>query len=296
MSLRNYTLVQALAAMNELNSFARAQHGAAPRRAIYWLKSRYAIRDAIMAGMLAQMRAVQVTTKCRKCSNGIYTDWDGIPRGTCYDCKGTATVTLRFIETQINTDGDKYTWHTPVNYSSWLGWPADDLVFAEAQDWTVQQPGKPFTAVELATHMNTVEWYWTQWRRHSPCECSRDESDCSRYYIFNYSLDLGHSAQEEGCVLCGGAHKIYCGLTVCPGLSRSLSVCEPCAKGGSATGDLWKRLASLPIPQLHPEIQFWRERHALDFEKSWSRLPCDHVMPSDDTSPARSGLFRTTGV
>lgn len=280
--LRIYSLETALAAMNELNSFARTQEGAGPRRAIYWLKSRYAIRDAIMAGMLAKFRGIMVKTKCRKCNNGIYTDWDGIPRGTCYDCNGTAVVTLKFIETTITNAVGAYTWHSPIKYSSWLGWPTDDLDFAESQDWTVNQPGKTLTTIELATHMNVVECYWQQWRKQSPYELSREESSSDRYYIFNYSLDLGHSA--EGCVLCGGAHKIFCHLTVSPGLSQSLSVCAACEQDD----DKWQKLKALPIPQLHPEIQFWRERHALDFEKSWHRLWTDHRVEV----PAKTALFR----
>ena len=114
------TLDQALAAMNDLNSFARHPDSRGPRKAIYWLKSKYAIRDAIMSGLITRLRVIQVTTKCHKCHEGIYMDWDGYPRGQCYDCKGTAKVTLKFVETAI---ADKYVWHTPLSYRSWEGWP-----------------------------------------------------------------------------------------------------------------------------------------------------------------------------
>lgn len=284
----NERLNQALLAMDRLNSFARTQEGAGPRRAIYWLKARYAIRDAIMAGLLVRMRAIQVTTVCRRCRKGVYYDWDGDNRGPCYTCNGSGKVMLKFIETTIETrqqgvsvpDLNSDTaaiyrtaapftrnliWHSPVEYSSWLGWPTDDLQFEESQDWTTCQPGKPMSAIELATAMNIVETYWPWWRKHSPYELSRDEYDSSRYYLFNYALDLGRS--PEGCVLCGGKHHQFHNFTVAPGLTRAVSVCEPCAK----REDIWKVLSGLPLPELDPEIQKWRARHAIQFESSWGR-------------------------
>ncbi len=265
-------LAEALAAMNELNSWARHPEGRAPRRAIYWLKLRYAIRDAIMAGYLCRMRAVQVTTKCHRCDKGVYWDWDGCNRGPCYTCKGTGQVTLKFIETRFKAGeqgpngATEYVWHSPVEYSSWLGWPADDLVFHEAEDWTVKRDGKALTVVQQATLLNVVEEYWLQWRKQSPYENGREHDDPHRYYIFNYSLDLDYD--PKGCVLCGGEHHIYCHTTLAPGLTRKLSVCKAC----EGAADLWPRLQAQPLNQLHPEIQRWRERHTLDFEATWQRM------------------------
>lgn len=280
----HHSLEAALAAMDILNSAARSQSGRAPRRAIYWLKSRYAIRDAVMAGLLTKMCAVQVTTKCSRCRNGIYVDWDGHDRGTCYTCNGRAKVTLKFIETEM---AGKYRWHTPLEHSSWHGWPADDLEFVESQDWTVNQPGKEVSLVELVTALNIVETYWPQWRKHSPYELSRDEWDSQRHYIFRYGLNLGRS--PEGCVLCGGPHATYAMTTVNPGLEYARSLCESCGKGlDEAT---WAKLAALPLPELHPEIQLWRERHMIDFGATWNRYWTDHVIESVQEQK-RAALFR----
>lgn len=284
----NERLMEALLAMDRLNSFARNPSGRGPRKAIYWLKSKYAIRDAVMAGLLVKMRAIQVTTKCSRCDKGIYRDWEGYVRGTCHHCSGTARKTLKFIETTIEipvhetvipdvagSDSCKITWgsphpsrlvwHSPVDYSSWLGWPTDDLEFAEAQDWTVGVEGKSLTTVEMATAMNTVETYWPWWRKHSSYENSREESDSHRYFIFNYALDIG--VGSKGCELCGGEHAIYCHFTAAPGITRGVSICKAC----EADPERWKKITALPIPQLHPEIEKWRTRHAIDFEKTWDR-------------------------
>jgi len=283
----NERLMEALLAMDRLNSFARSP-GCAPRKAIYWLKSRYAIRDAIMAGLATRMRAIQVTTTCSRCDKGIYRDWCGDHRGPCYHCGGTARKTLKFIETTIDlqerervihdvngNEAMKVTfpepakkqvvWHSPVEYSSWLGWPTDDLQFEEAQDWTVGTQGKPLTTVELAEAMNIVETYWPWWRKHSPYESSREEYDSHRYFIFNYALDIGTGSKS--CELCGGEHKGFYHFTVAPGITRGASTCTAC----QADPEVWKKLTALPMPQLHPEIQKWRTRHTIDFEKTWER-------------------------
>lgn len=280
----------ALAAMNELNSFARSPEGVRPRKAIYWLKSRYAIRDAAMAGMLTRARLIQVTTKCHKCHKGVYMDWGGYPRGQCYTCRGTSVVNLKFVETQI---GARYTWHHPLAYSSWQGWPMDDLTPDESHDWTVKQEGKTLSLVEMVTALNIVEAKWQAWRKHSPYENSRDEYDSSRFYTFDYGLDLGYT--PEGCVLCGGVHKSFTTLDVVPRLQRNVSICEPCLNLG--WDELTPRLKALPLPELHPEIQIWRERHAINFEDTWKRQGWH--CPSNETSrlpgnqsKIESGLFK----
>jgi len=172
---------------------------------------------------------------------------------------------LKFVETTISYAGGNLVWHSPIDYSSWLGWPMDDLPCEEAIDWTVGTAGKPMTTVELAAAMNIVEVYWPWWRKHSPYENSREEYDTHRYYIFNYALDIGEG--QKGCELCGGEHAVYCSFTVAPGITRAASICGACNKDSN----MWTKLAALPIPQLHPEIQKWRERHAINFYDTWKR-------------------------
>lgn len=256
----NITLEQALAAMNELNAVVRHPQYHGPRKAIYWLKSRYAIRDALMAGMLTKMRGIQVTTKCNRCRAGIYFDWNGYARGSCHTCHGTGIVTLKFIETTI---ADKFIWHSPLEYNSWFGFPADDLKLEESQDWTVNRPGKEVAVDDLAKLLNTVEIYWTQWRKHSPYEFGREEYDNYRYFYFNYSLDLGYG--PKGCVLCGGDHTIYYSHTIKPGLTVKRSIYGTCEK----LEKLGERLKALPTPDISPAIQLWAQRHTIDFGQTW---------------------------
>lgn len=45
--------------MHVLNAWAKNTSQCAPRRAIYWLKSNYAVRDAVMAGMLTGCKLIR---------------------------------------------------------------------------------------------------------------------------------------------------------------------------------------------------------------------------------------------
>lgn len=255
------TLEMALEAMNVLNGWARSRD-CAPRRAIYWLKARYAIRDAVISGMVTKLRAIQVTTKCNRCRDGIYMDWDGFPRGTCYTCNGSSKVTLKFAETTI---ADRWTWHSPLHCSSWLGWPMDDLPFEEAQDWTVNQPGRNLDVEEAVRNLNIVEEFWPQWRKHSPYEIGREEWDSHRYYIFNYSINVGRG--EGVCVFCKRGPTTGHHHTRLPGLTYIFQVCEGC----SGAEKVWDQLALVPLPPLSSEIEKWVTRHTFDFEASWNR-------------------------
>lgn len=157
------------------------------------------------------------------------------------------------------------TWHHPLEYRSWLGWPMTDLEPQEAENWAVNKPGIELDTDTAVAHLNVVEEHWTQWRKQSPYQCGREEWDSHRYFLFNYSLDIGYS--PKGCMLCGGTHHVFCTATVAPGITYNRSVCAACEKDPK----LWSKLHKLPIPALSSEVQSWRERHALSFDDTWSR-------------------------
>lgn len=257
------SLQAALASMDVLNRWVRSTGCMRPRKAVYWLKSRYAIRDAIMAGLTTRMRYVVANVKCNRCLDGVYIDWQGDPRGQCYHCNGRGQAALKFVETTI---ADKWTWHSPVEYASWLGWPMNDLTPEPVTDWQPGREGVDLRIEEAVRHLNVVEGHWTQWLTEKPYENSYDEWDSTRYYRFNYALRLPFD-EEGGCALCGASSPTeHCCVTCPPGLEISRPVCKPCAD----TKGVWDALKSIPISDIGPELELWKERHTAAFIDLWS--------------------------
>ena len=258
-------LVTALESMDALNRWARSTGCHRPRKAIYWLKSKYAIRDAIMAGMTSRMRYVEARVKCNRCRAGIYFDWDGQSRGQCYHCNGRGEASLKFVETTL---ADRFVWHTPLDYSSWHGWPMRDLTPVPAEGWLPGREGVELSLEEAARHLNVVENHWQQWREEKPYSLDYDEYDSTRYYNFNYSLEL---PREEGpCALCGSADEEEannCSVTFPPGLELTRRVCRVCKH----LPNLWEKLYDVPLPTLAPEVRDWRERHLIQFGEIWKQ-------------------------
>lgn len=247
--------------MDVLNRWVRTSGACRPRKAVYWLKSRYAIRDAVMAGMVPTMRVVIATVKCNRCRDGQYIDWEGNPRGQCYKCKN-GIAKLLFVETSI---AGRWKWHTPLDYTSWLGWPIGDLVPEPVTDWTPGREGVELSIDEGARHLNVVEEYWPQWKSEKPYSMSRDEYDSTHYYLFKYSLDLGTIGDPDVCFLCGTAAE-YCCSTVCaPGLETRWPTCRPCGE----RKDVWDIIHGKPLPELSPSVNEWRERHLQQFANEW---------------------------
>jgi hypothetical protein len=257
----NQDLMIALEAMDVLNRWVRMEGVSRPRKAIYWLKSHYAIRDALMAGLMTRMRYVQSTVKCNRCQNGIYFDWDGRSRGPCRHCNGSSRVTLKFVETTL---GERFTWHSPLEHSSWLGWSMRDLEAITVDDWTPGRNGIDLPVEEAARLLNVVERYWWQQIcQESPYSfLDRAEYDDTRHYYFAYSLDL--DVPQSACALCGVAlpsdpsrwHRMV--ATRSPGLQIRWPVCDVCGKRDK----VWDRLAAIPTPDVAgPELAAWMKRH-----------------------------------
>lgn len=264
-------LINALRSMSVLNSWAKSKNPA-PRRAIYWLKSHFAVRDAVFAGLVKGMRCIQVTVTCNKCVNGIYLDWDGHDRGRCYHCKGSTIMTLKFVETTIQFQGHELVWHHPMTYpNGWLGWNVDDITPIRCEDWTAGKEGTELSSIEAAGHLNVVETYWPQWRIQSPYETDREWNGAGRYYLFNYSLLV--EASKDACHYCNSVSDLHnFGLTLPPGLNFTVSICERC---GLAMPDWSVRKRQFKMPQLHHSLQMWADRHTIDYEATWKRsYPC----------------------
>lgn len=258
----------ALESMDTLNRWVRKTGCNRPRKAVYWLKSRYAIRDAIMAGALAQMRLIQSVVKCNRCVDGTFFDWDGQPRGRCYHCDGKGVATLKFVETQLALyDSDsRLTWHSPVRYSSWLGWPVGDLEPVTVQDWQPGREGIDLEIEEAARHLNVAETYWRQWETEKPYDHGFDEYDSTRYYSFNYSLQVPPSGASS-CWRCAGPKTTNCICTFPPGLETRWPTCAACEKDPK----IWDEIKAQPLPKLGPELETWRQRHMLAFAEFWQR-------------------------
>lgn len=256
-------LETALAAMDVLNRWVRKEHASRPRKAIYWLKANYAVRDAILAGLLTRFRFVQSEVACNRCRAGIYYDWDGQDRGRCHACNGTSRVTLKFVETTI---ADRFTWHSPLEYSSWLGWDVADLPPEDPGDWSPRRDGIDLPIEDAARLLNLVETHWSHVIvKRAPYDLGREEWDDTRYYRFAYHLDL-EAATTGGCALCGGEAKngdagamIHCHSRR-PGLNLRSLVCHACQQKHPG-GELWKVLGELPLPPHGPHLAAWIARH-----------------------------------
>lgn len=257
--------------MNRLNAWVRSTGVSRPRKAVYWLKSRYVIRDAAMAGMLAHVRYVCATVKCNRCVNGIYLDWEGHARGQCYQCNGQGLVTLKFVETMIDNVG---IWHTPLGYSNWHGWPMDDLEPTPLTDWTPGREGIELDIEEAAGHLNVVEEFYPfvlnvdRYARgpSSPWENSRDEYDSTHYYLFNYGFEFKNPETKE-CFNCGKPKTHHCCSIIPPGLQVSYPVCDIC---GSA-GGIWDLIAEQRPPAMGPNLTIWYKRHLAAFASIWGK-------------------------
>lgn len=263
----NESLERALQSMDVLNRWVRKTGCSRPRKAVYWLKSKYAIRDAIMAGALTQMRLIQTVVKCNRCKDGIFLDWEGEPRGRCYHCDGKGVAVLKFVETLIVINDRHFTWHSPLSYSSWLGWPMNDLEPVTVTDW---QPGKEGIDLDIETavrHLNVVENHWTQWQKEAPYDYGFDEYDSTRYYNFNYALSLPASGDASSCWRCAGNKIVECVVTFPPGLETRWPTCAACEKDPK----IWDEIKAQPLPKLGPELEAWRQRHMLAFADSWNR-------------------------
>lgn len=268
----NPALLVALESMDVLNRWVRKTGCARPRKAVYWLKGRFAIRDAIMAGLTTRMRYVQATVKCNRCREGVYYDWDGAPRGQCYHCNGRGVAALKFVETTI---AERWCWHTPLDYRSWHGWSMSDLTPEPITDWTPGREGSELAVEEAARHLNVVEAHWQQWRGKdsNAWESGRDEWDTSRYYFFNYALELDARTDETRragiCVWCGATEELcWTCLDYPPGLTMHRAVCKRCE---SCRGYDWDALRALPLPDLTPELARWRDRHLAEFGERWKQ-------------------------
>jgi hypothetical protein len=264
-------LLTALEAMDQLNRWVRFRGASRPRKAVYWLKSRYAIRDAIMAGLTARVRLVEATVKCTRCTKGVYHDWEGRDRGRCYHCDGKGTARLKFVETQIADSHRRpcaaFTWHTPVSYQSWLGWPMEDLTPEPTNDWLPLQPGIELPIEEAARLLNVVESYWTAWQKDSgPYDVGYEEWDSTRYYLFNYIFELP-SDGEAACRICGGEFSHRCHTVIAPLFEQSVAVCKQCGDRPK----IFDEIKRLPLPKIidHPEIATWRNRHLEIFKSIW---------------------------
>lgn len=254
-------LITALESMDVLNRWVRMSGASRPRKAVYWLKSKYAIRDAIMAGMATAMRYVQATVKCNRCVSGTYFDWDGAPRGQCYHCNGRGQAELKFVETQI---AGRFTWHTPLQYSYWHGWSMSDLKPEPVTDWQPGREGIDLPIEDAARHLNVVEAHWTQWASERPWENGFDEYDSTRYFTFNYSLPLP-SFGEDVCFRCNRPKEIFCSTTFPPGLETKWPTCKAC----SDDPKIWDVIRAMPLPKLSPEFEIWRYRHMTQFADIW---------------------------
>ena len=256
-------LLTALRALDVLNRWVRTDGFSRPSKAVYWLKSNYAIRDAVMAGMLIQVRPVKATVPCNRCRKGIYIDWDGNERGQCYHCNGKGIAELKFVETTLGSPEANFTWHTPLTYSSWLGWPMDDLEFEETKDWAPGRSGIDLDIEDVAYYLNIVETYWTQWAKKQPYGFNRDEYDDTRYYEFAYHLEV--PVYADSCVLCGQPKSHRACLTQPPGLTFNYPVCAWCDRRDG----FWETLRKLPMPPIGPHLTEWKQRHDL---AEWGNL------------------------
>lgn len=200
-------------AISILNVHARA-HGFG-RKAIYAYKTFVAAEFAIEA------RPVMVMVRCHHCSGtGIYRDWDGYARGTCYRCtKGIAT--LRFIESTI---GD-CRWHHPINSGGryvldavWdiasVKYPqhgdeiavlADGtehpIVFRQAEGWAPNEPGaRQLPTDEACRLLNLVEGWLRgvpQMRRSNRWTIGKAREEMWRYRVRLERDD------DTACCMCG---------------------------------------------------------------------------------------------
>lgn len=257
----NDQLITALESMDVLNRWARMSGVSRPRKAIYWLKSRYAVRDAIMAGLTTRMRVVAATVKCNRCINGVYYTWDGAPRGTCHLCNGSTHVTLKFVELTI--DG-WWTWHFPTTCSSWLGWPIQDLNPEPVVDWAPGRAGIDLDIEEACRHLNVVESHWSQWIKEQPYEHSFDEHDGTRYFLFNYVLPLPAPAPNT-CFRCGSiaTRKLCC---IHPACFESITcACEDCA----TLPKVWDHIRAESRPEIGEHAAAWAKRHSVVFADYW---------------------------
>lgn len=255
-------LLTALESMNVLNQWVRKTGCSRPRKAVYWLKGRYAIRDAVMAGMTTKLRLVQATVKCNRCYNGQYFDWNGYPRGACYHCNGKGQATLKFVETQID---NRWTWHTPLAYNTWHGWPMNDLVAEEQDGWFPGREGIDLDLEEAVRHLNVVEGYWQQWMKETPYEHGWDEYDSTRYYTFNYRLELPPFGDGGTCWRCGNPKSLNCIVTFPPGLETQWPTCKAC----SDDPKIWEGIKAMPLLPLSPELKAWYDRHMTVFADIW---------------------------
>jgi hypothetical protein len=210
-------------ALSRLNAHARAWG--------FGKKAIYAYKTFVACALAEEIRCIQVQAKCHHCNGtGIYRDWDGYARGTCYRCtKGI--VTLRFIESRI---GD-CRWHHPCANDAG-GWNVlnavwgiqsvsykDDayphgvatladgterpIIYQQAEGWGPNMPGaEKLPADEACRLLNIVEaalpdiccgnrTMHTRWPREKALrEMSR------------YTIDLCSDRKSETeCCVCGSA-------------------------------------------------------------------------------------------